>query len=313
LIPQEETGREFIPSYNYFDTRSEVGNAQMTLSEYKQRIEPIINEYFSSADVEELQRSVVELEAIEYSYELVKRSISMSLDKGDKERELVSRMLSFCYPDTLSSNMIGKGFERLLELGDELEKDCPKAKEMLSTFLARAVVDEVIPPSFIADGVVCNLGGEIVDHTKRMLSRDHAGAKLERVWGPGDGRPVEDLKVAVDQLLQEYLISGSQLEANRCIKELHASHFHHEIVKRAITCALDKSPEQQVSMSNLLAYIVNEGTVSQQQCLKGIERIFGIMSDLVLDTPSANTLVQAFVERAVRDSVLPTSVFSKAE
>lgn len=26
--------------------------------------------------------------------------------------------------------------------------------------------------------------------------------RLERVWGPGDGRPVEELKVAIDQLLQ---------------------------------------------------------------------------------------------------------------
>lgn len=30
--------------------------------------------------------------------------------------------------------------------------------------------------------------------------RDHVLSRLERVWGPGDGRPVEELKVAIDQV-----------------------------------------------------------------------------------------------------------------
>jgi hypothetical protein len=38
--------------------------------------------------------------------------------------------------------MIGKGFERLFELADELEKDVPSARDNISTFLARCVVDE---------------------------------------------------------------------------------------------------------------------------------------------------------------------------
>ena len=38
--------------------------------------------------------------------------------------------------------MIGKGFERLFELADELEKDVPMARDNISTYLARCVVDE---------------------------------------------------------------------------------------------------------------------------------------------------------------------------
>ena len=77
--------------------------------------------------------------------------------------------MSTAYPECLSSSMISKGFERLFELVDEIAKDCPAAREMITTFLARAVVDEVVPPSFLADAVVCNLGGEVVAHAKRML------------------------------------------------------------------------------------------------------------------------------------------------
>ncbi|CAN0320601.1 unnamed protein product, partial [Laminaria digitata] len=32
------------------------------------------------------------------------------------------------------------------------------------------------------------------------VCRDHVLSRLEHVWGPGDGRPVEDLKVAIDQV-----------------------------------------------------------------------------------------------------------------
>jgi programmed cell death protein 4 len=44
-----------------------------------------------------------------------------------------------------------------------------------------------------------------------------------------DGRPVEEMKIAIDQLLQEYLLSSDLEEATRCIKELNAPLFSHEV------------------------------------------------------------------------------------
>lgn len=37
------------------------------------------------------------------------------------------------------------------------------------------------------------------------VCRDHVLSRLEHVWGPGDGRPVEELKVAIDQVSQSAL------------------------------------------------------------------------------------------------------------
>lgn len=54
------------------------------------------------------------------------RAISMSLDEKEKERELVSRLLSSLYPEQLTSDMVGKGFERLFETVDDLQLDAPK-------------------------------------------------------------------------------------------------------------------------------------------------------------------------------------------
>jgi len=252
-----------------------------------------------------------DIDAPEYSYEFVKRLLNHSCDKGDRERELVSQLLSALYPDILSSSMVGKGFERLFEIADEIEKDAPAAKHILATFLARAVVDEVLPPSFLGDSVICNLGGEVVDLAKLMLSRDHGGAKLERSWGPGDGRPVEEMKVVVDQILQEYLLSRDSDEAVRCISELNAPLFLHEVTKRAVSNAMDKPEEEQVLMSHLLDRLHKSEVLSAQQAEKGYNRLHCILPDLVLDTPNASTVLAGFVKRA-KDCGLLLSTYEPA-
>ena len=81
--------------------------------------------------------------------------------------------------------MIEKGLERLFEIIDEIEKDAPAARSILASFIARGVVDEVIPPSYLSDPVACDLGGDMIDRAKLLLSRVHGGAKLEKIWGPG--------------------------------------------------------------------------------------------------------------------------------
>ena len=147
--------------------------------------------------------------------------------------------------------------------------------------------------------------GDIIVHAKRMLSRDHGGGLLDRSWGPGDGRPVEEMKVAIDQCLQEYLHSGNVHEAARCIHELNAKMFYHEIVKRAVVLALDKSAEQQEQMSNLLSYLMERDQLTSAQATKGFQRLHGMLSELVLDTPTASTILDQFTSRALEDKVLP--------
>jgi programmed cell death protein 4 len=201
--------------------------------------------------------------------------------------------------------MIGKGFERLFEIVDEIEIDAPNAPHILSSFIARAVIDEILPPSFLSDSVVRNLGGDIIESAKIMLSQDHAGAKLEKIWGPGDGRPVEEMKVAVDQLLLEYVLSADLDEAVRCLRELNALQFFHEVVKRGIVLALDKEVESQVSVSKLFAHLSSINLLSSTQALKGFNRVLEILPDISLDAPHAKSIVDGFVQRAKEDGILP--------
>jgi hypothetical protein len=45
-------------------------------------------------------------------------------------------------------------------------------------------------------------GDPVVEKAVGLLSREHCTARLEKVWGPGDGRPVKELKDSMDQLLK---------------------------------------------------------------------------------------------------------------
>jgi programmed cell death protein 4 len=300
---EEETKNITIPTYSAFH-REEIAKSKLTLTQYKKKVQPIIDEFFLSGEFQDTAARIEEVEAPEYSYEFVKRIVNAAIDKEDNHRELVSRLLSELYPDILSMNMIGKGFERLFEIADEIEIDAPQARSIIATFVARAVVDEVLPPSFLTDSVVCNLGGEIIEQAKLMLSRDHGGAKLERIWGPGDGRPVEELKVAIDQLLQEYLVSSDLAEAERCLRELHSPQFFHEVVKRAVTIAMDKTPEEQNQISALLAYLSSSQMLSHSQAQQGFNRLYGILPDLTLDVPQARSILDDFLTRAMKDGVV---------
>ncbi len=75
-------------------------------------------------------------------------------------------------------------------------------KEMVGCFLARAIVDEVLPPAFVSNRNNSHPGDEVLEKAVGLLSREHCTARLEKVWGPGDGRPVSELKIVIDQLLE---------------------------------------------------------------------------------------------------------------
>ncbi|KAG6970152.1 hypothetical protein JG688_00005010 [Phytophthora aleatoria] len=274
--------------------------------EIKKRMIEILEEYFTSGDADEVLSSLNDLDEPEFNYEVVKRAITMAMDKNDKERELASRLLSTLYLDGLTAGQVLMGFRRVLLLAGDLQIDIPTAKNMLAIFCARAVVDEILPPSFLEDPFITRYAPEIAAEAIKKLSINHATARMEKAWGPGDGRPVEELKVAIDQLTKEYLLSRDLEEAARCVRELNVPHFHHEVAKRGITNSLEEGGEaNSAAMASLLAYLVSNEVVSTGQLIKGFERFKLVLDDVALDIPNAAALFKDIVARGISDGILP--------
>ena len=76
---------------------------------------------------------------------------------------------------------------------------------------------------------------------RRMISATHGVARMQRVWGPGDGRPVPELKEAVDMLLQEYLLSRDLAESTRCSLKHQQPSPHHVCVYVSVSPCLSLS------------------------------------------------------------------------
>lgn len=190
------------PSLYDAPTDKAVYGPMLTLSEFKLRVSDAIREYFDSSDEEEVVRCIDEMKCREYHPEVVKRAVSLGLDEGPRERELISRLLASLHPNPLSDEEMERGFELLLDSMDDLVIDIPDAKAMVGSFLARAVVDEVLAPAFLSNRNNTHPGDGVVEKSVGLLSREHCTARLEKIWGPGDGRPVSELKESMDQLLK---------------------------------------------------------------------------------------------------------------
>lgn len=286
----------------------------LTLPEFKIRVADALREYWDSADADEVVRGIEEMRCSSFHPEVVKRAVSLSLDKGPRERELTSRLLTCLHPTPLADGDMEQGFTLLLDSLEDLVIDIPDAKTMIGSFLARAVVDEVLPPAYLSNRNNSTPGDEVVEKAVGLLSREHCNARMEHVWGPGDGRPVAELKEVMDQLLEEYLLSRELDEAARCVREMDAPHFHHELLKRGVRIAMEKDGLDHAdaasssldAMAALFSFLVKNAIVSEYQVAKGISRLSKLMPDMKLDVPAAPGMLAEFEEMAREGGCLPS-------
>ncbi|XP_010545985.1 PREDICTED: programmed cell death protein 4 [Tarenaya hassleriana] len=281
------------------------------LDDYKKAVVSIIEEYFSTGDVEVAASDLRELGSSEYHSYFVKRLVSMAMDKHDKEKEMASVLLSGLYAEVVMPDQIRDGFIRLLESVDDLAVDILDAVNVLALFLARAIVDDIIPPAFLARArktlPESSKGFQvIVTAEKSYLSAPHHAELVERKWGGCTHISVEETKKKISELLKEYIESGDAYEACRCIRDLGVSFFHHEVVKRALVLAMEIQTAEPLILK-LLKEAAEEGLISSSQMMKGFSRVAESLDDLALDIPSAKTLFESIIPKAISSGWLDDS------
>lgn len=285
--------------------------ATTPLEDYKKSLVTIIEEYFSTGDAKQTTSDLKELGYDDFHRYFVKKLVSMAMDRHDKEKEMVSVLLSCLYGDVVSSTQIKLGFVMLLQAVDDLAVDIPDAVDVLALFIARAVVDDILPPAFLnkAKGSLTesSKGMQVLQIVaKSYLSAPHHAELLERRWGGSVYITVEEVKRRITDLVKEYIRNGDTAEACRCIRELAVPFFHHEVVKRAVTLGME-SPAAETLITKLLKEASEEGLISSSQMVKGFSRITESLDDLSLDIPSAKSQFQTLVSKAVSEGWLDSS------
>ncbi|CAL1405288.1 unnamed protein product [Linum trigynum] len=281
------------------------------LDDYKKAVASIVEEYFSTGDVEVAASDLRELGASQYHPYFIKRLISMAMDRHDKEKEMASVLLSSLYADVITPAQIRDGFVILLESTDDLAVDILDAVDVLALFVARAVVDEILPPAFLprAKKTIpeASKGFQVLlTAEKSYLSAPHHAELVERRWGGSTRTTVEEVKKKIANLLREYVESGYAVEACRSIRELGVTFFHHEVVKRALVLAMEMQTAEPL-ISKLLKEASEEGLISPSQMTKGFARLAESLDDLALDIPSARPLFHSILSKAISEGWLDAS------
>jgi programmed cell death protein 4 len=96
-------------------------------------------------------------------------------------------------------------------------------------------------------------------------------------------------------------------EAARCVRELNAPHFHHELVKRGVTHAMESTDPKEAldAMAALFGFLVKNAIISEYQVAKGLARLKKLLPDLTLDVPTAPLLLADFEVMAGEMGSLP--------
>ncbi|XVF11625.1 hypothetical protein REPUB_Repub08aG0043300 [Reevesia pubescens] len=144
----------------------------------------------------------------------------MAVDRHDKVKELSSVLLSALYADVISTPQIRDGFVMLLESVDDIAVYILDVVDILALFIARAVVDEILPPAFLTRAKKTlpesSKGYQVLQTAeKSYLPAPHHAELSERRWGGSTHVTVEEMKKKIADLLREYVESGDTFGACR--------------------------------------------------------------------------------------------------
>ncbi|CAH2033648.1 unnamed protein product [Thlaspi arvense] len=301
------------PNYDTIEGNghSDSASVDADLIEYKKRATIIVEEYFSTNDVVSVANELKELGMAEYRYYFVKKLVSMAMDRHDKEKEMAAFLLSTLYADVIDPPEVYRGFNKLVASADDLSVDIPDAVDVLAVFVARAIVDDILPPAFLKKQMNLLPGDSKGVEVLRKAEKSYLATPLhaevvEKRWGGTDNWTAEDVKARINELLKEYVMSGDKKEAFRCIKGLKVPYFHHEIVKRALIMAMERQ-KAQVRLLDLLKEAIEVGLINSTQVSKGFSRIIDSIEDLSLDIPDARRTLQSFISKAASEGWLCAS------
>lgn len=274
---------------------------------FKSAMATALKEFFLSADVREVAARLMELGQPGLHSLFVKQVVTVAMDRRDREREMASNLLSELHPRVITDDQMGSGFSRLLSAADDLVLDIPDAVHLLSLFLGRAIVDEVLPPAFLASTLPSlpdgSLGVTVVQSTGAMLSQRHAAERLQTCWH-GGGLSLEDVRKQMRDALDEFLVAGSGSEVAAVLQDLALPHYHHELVKACVEL-LFEYPDKAGQLSGLLKQLSEQGVITSTQMAQGLSRIRSALADEALDAPSAPAAFDKLIKQAEAEGWLP--------
>lgn len=283
------------------------GNFFMEVKEFSDPIQTIIREFFLGADFEDANKAIKNAIALEQRARFVKKLLHHSMDLRAYERELTSKLLSEAGGVSLTRDELADGFQYALDDLPETVIDVPQAVDMLAKFMARAILDEVLPPIFLEQAEDnSKLAKECLSLASGALKGANFGPVLAHVWGPGDMCSVKRMVKECNQLLDEFLDTNDKSEALACLQKLNAPSFHPRFVRELLRLGFERGEEAYGKLLELLKGFYDMGVVSQYNIGRGFQIVHQRKNDYKLDFPKIDVLLPLYTEKARQLRLLPS-------
>eukprot|EP00045_Choanoeca_perplexa_P008986 m.85040 g.85040 ORF g.85040 m.85040 type:complete len:439 (+) comp14704_c0_seq1:404-1720(+) len=302
----------------------EAVDVDLTVDEVDTLFKPLLEEYADHMDTEDLYHLFSRVHLGPNAYRVVELLVDVALDHEPAGRELYSQLLAKLQVETLVDEpSFEVAFNCLIKRVDDLLLDVPDAIDALAKFIARCVADDCLPPAYVShhrlyqqvtrsrhqsrhEEVIAtpdtvdedaNSEDEIIVTTpahyvlrkaNKLLTMPRAMARLDQVWGVcGPQLPVAALRKRVALLLDEFLSSQDLAEAERCLKDLGAPHFHHELVYQTLCRIMECGHHDEVAsgLAKLLEYFSTTNDISEAQMNEGVSRVYTELPELEVDLP----------------------------
>ena len=293
-VDNEQISKELLTSLKQ---QSEFAKDALRIKRLKQQINTIIDELFSDGDIKEAKRCIKEMNIGFYAQDVVKMIISRALDGDNRVRDLTSKFLAAAIgdgmEDAIHRDSAQMGFVMLLQRVEQLYKDVPDVIQLLSQFLARAIVDECIEPSFLdkVHLLETDMGYAVIHHCRKMLiGGAKARERLFDIWGASCNKSLAEIKEEIHEIVKTLLKSHELNETIESIKGLNVPDFHHEIVKQLVPMTAEFSTNETKTTkcrvaAELIVTCVDNNIIAIEQVSKGFERVRARLNDLKLDIP----------------------------
>lgn len=272
------------------------------LRDLKDRSKAAVREYYSCSDGEEIVRCIFEICPPFFHYEVVKIIMNVAMDQDSKCRELASHLLGS--GEVFSPVAIRRGLEILIARLDDINKDVPDGTALLSCFIARAIADEAIPPSFVQEIAYQPLGTSphaitCLQKVQHLLSMKLSAQRLSHIWGPGRGRPVSELKEAIKLMLNVFFQDKDLNELATSLHDMGEPNFQHEFVKQAIVESADKGPDAVSSAIDMVKAFLQKELIGAYQVRIAVQRCENNMDNYKCDIPRLPAVLAQFKQEMV--------------
>eukprot|EP01066_Platyproteum_vivax_P007932 Platyproteum_vivax@DN3226_c0_g1_i1.p1 len=294
------------------DPLTRVTEAAQILHEFKTEAKKCVEEYFAAGDVGEVKTTIVELGRPEFGHEWVRLLIRGGMDGGNKQKEGAIKCLSSLYPDTIGPDDMQLGFSRLLASIDDMVLDCPFIETLLAQCLARAVVEELLPPVFLQDHLRIHTGRTSgMSCLEKAIKLYHDGRsvnarQLQRLWKSVPEHDVEKVKTGINNCVIEYMDSNDIESSYTVLMDMDLpSEQCAEFIRKIVHYSLERGDKAVASAAKMLTKLSDTGEMTENEFVSGFEQLAKRLDDIVCDVPNARQKISDFVEEMKTLNILP--------